>query len=212
MTKEIGIPTAQNMRPLGRPFSDLWAHAFITSLLGSDPQGNLHSQLRGTLSYRLQKATRHYAEASHAISAQLEESAKRKIDAAGAAALPILDFSPAFDDLAGDIYVIARTIRRMESLGLADPNLVVFSSEFKSDLKQLEIIRSKSDHIDEEITADELQDGPIRPAVTIDGEFVLLGAYEFRLSRMAPLLEGLFDALAASYNGFLRPPTGQATA
>jgi hypothetical protein len=63
-------------------------------------------------------------------------------------------------------------------------------------------MRSKSDHMDEEIERQCLDGGPTRPFILKDGMRALLGLCEVRLSEVADLIEGLFDALASTFNGF----------
>lgn len=155
------------------------------------------------------KAVRHYYEARSAISAQLTEDKRRHEDPDGAVALPILDFSPAFDDLASDMYAVVRAIRRMERLGIADAGLVSYGRVYKRPLEQIYRFRCLIDHMDEEIEKYGTEGGLIRCAVSADGLHVLLRTEKMAFADVKEVIEGLFDALASTYPSFSAAPRPQ---
>lgn len=202
LSNDLGLPQACGMPALTRDFGVLDRHAFLASYFLPSPSADpRYQQFRHVLIFRGMKASRNYAIARASILAQIAEQERWKTDTSGGQGLPILEFAPAFDDCMSDLYVVGRTIRRMGGLQLADASLLAFRSEHESVIETLTIMRSKSDHMDEEIERQRLGGGPSMPFVSKDGTLALLGPYEVRLSDVARLIDGLFEALASTFKG-----------
>jgi len=62
-------------------------------------------------------------------------------------------------------------------------------------------MRSKSQHIHQLIVNSDLEGGPVRPAVSLDGNFALLGPFRVDLVSLGQALEILFDAVCSLFPG-----------
>jgi hypothetical protein len=200
----IGLPDTCVMPALTRDFGALDRHALLASYFLPSPSPDArYQQFRLVLVFRMMKAARNYSIARASVLAQIAEQLRWKMDTSGGQGLPILEFAAAFDDCMSDLYVVGRTIQRMGRLQLADVALLEFSHTQGTVIKTLKIMRSKSDHMDEEIEKQCLQGGPSRPFISKDGARALLGPYEVSLADVAHLIEDLYDSLAATFKGFL---------
>lgn len=201
--EQIGMPNVCGMPALERDFGSLDRHALLAvCFLPSPSPDPRYQQFRGLLIFRMVKAARNYTGARAAVVAQITERQRWETDTSGGQGLPILEFSPAFDDCMSDLYIVARTVKRMEGLQLADAALLDFHHRHIKVLKTLQTMRSKSDHMDDEIEHQRLQGGPSRPFISKDGARAMLGPYAVVLADVARAIEDLFDALAATFPAF----------
>ena len=190
--REIGIPERCGMRQLEREFGNLYAHAILTSGFFAT-SGDKRTQFLMLLVFRMNRARWHYAEARASVIAQIDEVERWKHDTSGGQGLPILAFSSSFDDCLTDLYLVNRTIDRMETL--AHPALKGFAKTYAKVLKTITIMRTDSQHMEDRIGRQVLDGGPVQPAITKDGDCVVLGTNEVSLKDVADCIEGLFDAL-----------------
>jgi len=180
------------MRQLNRKFGELNARFILSSgvyAVSATP----YDQLLMLVVYRMNRAHFHYEEARACVLAQIEEAKRWENASAGGQALPILGFSSAFDELLADMYLIDRSIKRMG--GQAHPSLAAFAKEHSKTLTTVSDMRNDSQHMDQRIADGVLNGGPVQPAITVDGNYALLGSNEAAFADVADCIEGVFDAI-----------------
>ncbi len=199
---EIGMPTVCAMEPLSHDdFALLERQGLLAAMfLPSPSTDDRYEAFRSLLIYRMVKAARNYRSARQAVLDQIAECKRWETDLSGGQGLPILNFGRAFDDCLSDLFAIGRTIRTMRRHRLANRSLETFLQRHDVTLKRIEAMRSKSDHMDEEIEDRLLNGGPSQPLISASASHGMVGPVSVELALLGPLLDDLFDALKVTFN------------